>query len=101
MQWAGAEVASRIVFTDVASKAEHVHRGRVADLFLDTTEVCFETFQNSLSMVSHHFGSATRIQRRLIFCTPERQSSRGPGIATNFARVLRLRSRWQPVTAQK
>ncbi|GAA5872460.1 hypothetical protein JCM16303_004528 [Sporobolomyces ruberrimus] len=37
-QWAGEEVASRVVFTDVANKNEHIHRGRIADLFLDTTE---------------------------------------------------------------
>lgn len=36
--WAGEEVASRIRFTNVAKKDEHVYRGRVADLFLDTTE---------------------------------------------------------------
>lgn len=37
--WAGNEVASRIRFTDVAKKDEHVYRARVADLFLDTLEV--------------------------------------------------------------
>lgn len=37
--WAGDEVAARIRFTDVARKDDHVHRGRVADLFLDTVEV--------------------------------------------------------------
>lgn len=37
--WAGPEVAERIIFTDVAVKSEHIHRGRIADLFLDTTEV--------------------------------------------------------------
>jgi len=36
--WAGEEVAARIRFTNVASKEEHIHRSRVADLFLDTTE---------------------------------------------------------------
>ncbi|KAI8453094.1 UDP-N-acetylglucosaminyltransferase [Phakopsora pachyrhizi] len=37
-KWAGKEVASRIRFTDVASKPIHIQRGRVADLFLDSTE---------------------------------------------------------------
>ena len=37
--WASDEVASRIRFTDVAKKDEHVYRARVADLFLDTLEV--------------------------------------------------------------
>ncbi|GAA5938259.1 hypothetical protein JCM1841_006809 [Sporobolomyces salmonicolor] len=37
-QWAGEDVAKRVVFTDVANKNEHIHRGRIADLFLDTTE---------------------------------------------------------------
>lgn len=38
MRWAGAEVASRIEFTDVAPKHEHISRARVCDLFLDTPE---------------------------------------------------------------
>lgn len=36
--WAGEEVASRIVFTDVAQKKQHIARARVCDLFLDTPE---------------------------------------------------------------
>ncbi len=36
--WAGAEVASRILFTDVAQKHQHISRARVCDLFLDTPE---------------------------------------------------------------
>ncbi|KAK2612930.1 hypothetical protein QQS21_001041 [Conoideocrella luteorostrata] len=36
--WAGPEVASRIVFTDVAPKSQHISRARVCDLFLDTPE---------------------------------------------------------------
>ncbi|KAH9950334.1 TPR-like protein [Amylocystis lapponica] len=36
--WAGDEVAARIQFSNVVSKEEHVHRTRVADLFLDTIE---------------------------------------------------------------
>lgn len=37
-RWAGKEVASRVIFTDVAPKHIHIHRGRIADLFLDTPE---------------------------------------------------------------
>ncbi|KAF9197319.1 hypothetical protein BGZ49_002304 [Haplosporangium sp. Z 27] len=37
-EWAGPSVASRVVFTDVAPKQVHIHRGRIADLFLDTPE---------------------------------------------------------------
>ncbi|KAJ2156899.1 hypothetical protein GGF46_004875 [Coemansia sp. RSA 552] len=37
-EWAGPEVARRVVFTDVAAKHVHIKRGRVADAFLDTTE---------------------------------------------------------------
>ncbi len=37
--WAGDEVAARVIFTDVAPKHIHIQRGRIADLFLDTTEV--------------------------------------------------------------
>ncbi|KAF1730907.1 putative UDP-N-acetylglucosamine--peptide N-acetylglucosaminyltransferase SEC [Beauveria bassiana] len=36
--WAGPEVASRLVFTDVAQKSQHISRARVCDLFLDTPE---------------------------------------------------------------
>lgn len=42
-QWAGPQVASRLIFTDVAPKAQHVERGAVADLFLDTTECSAHT----------------------------------------------------------
>lgn len=37
-KWAGEEVASRVVFTDVASKGQHILRASVVDLFLDTPE---------------------------------------------------------------
>lgn len=37
-QWASPEVASRIIFTDVAPKHQHIARARVCDLFLDTPE---------------------------------------------------------------
>ncbi|PLW31325.1 hypothetical protein PCASD_13663 [Puccinia coronata f. sp. avenae] len=37
-RWAGREVAGRIRFTDVAPKPIHIKRGRIADLFLDSTE---------------------------------------------------------------
>jgi predicted O-linked N-acetylglucosamine transferase (SPINDLY family) len=36
--WAGAEVASRVVFTDVAPKHLHISRARVCDLVVDTAE---------------------------------------------------------------
>lgn len=38
LRWVGSEVASRIVFTDVAPKSHHIARARVCDLFLDTPE---------------------------------------------------------------
>ncbi|KAL9030326.1 MAG: hypothetical protein Q9196_001538 [Gyalolechia fulgens] len=38
MSWVGAEVASRVIFTDVAPKHQHIARARVCDLFLDTPE---------------------------------------------------------------
>lgn len=37
-QWADDEVASRIYFTEVAPKQQHIARARVCDLFLDTPE---------------------------------------------------------------
>lgn len=37
-EWAGQSVASRIWFTDVAPKHQHISRARVCDLFLDTPE---------------------------------------------------------------
>ncbi|KAI4179470.1 MAG: hypothetical protein LQ348_005389 [Seirophora lacunosa] len=38
MSWVGVEVASRVLFTDVAPKNQHIARARVCDLFLDTPE---------------------------------------------------------------
>lgn len=38
LKWAGPAVASRIMFTDVAQKSQHISRARVCDLFLDTPE---------------------------------------------------------------
>ena len=38
LRWVGTEVASRIIFTDVAPKHQHISRARVCDLFLDTPE---------------------------------------------------------------
>ncbi|KAI9298100.1 TPR-like protein [Neoconidiobolus thromboides FSU 785] len=38
MEIAGPEVANRVLFTDVAPKHIHIHRGRIADLFFDTPE---------------------------------------------------------------
>ncbi|KAK7548646.1 glycosyl transferase family 41-domain-containing protein [Phyllosticta citricarpa] len=38
LAWAGPEVASRVIFTDVAPKNQHIARARVCDLFLDTPE---------------------------------------------------------------
>lgn len=37
-RWAGPEVASRLIFTEVAAKTLHITRARVCDLFLDTPE---------------------------------------------------------------
>ncbi|KKA28585.1 hypothetical protein TD95_004727 [Thielaviopsis punctulata] len=36
--WAGADVAKRIIFTDVAQKQQHIFRARILDIFLDTAE---------------------------------------------------------------
>ncbi|PWW77099.1 Glycosyltransferase Family 41 protein [Tuber magnatum] len=36
--WAGEEVSSRIIFTDVAPKLQHISRAQVCDIFLDTPE---------------------------------------------------------------
>ncbi|CAZ85188.1 unnamed protein product [Tuber melanosporum] len=36
--WAGEEIASRIIFTDVAPKLQHISRAQVCDIFLDTPE---------------------------------------------------------------
>jgi protein O-GlcNAc transferase len=40
--WAGSQVASRIIFTEVAPKEVHLRRARVADLVLDTVDVSAE-----------------------------------------------------------
>ncbi|KAL6715714.1 hypothetical protein ACLMJK_006675 [Lecanora helva] len=38
LRWVGTEVASRIIFTDVAPKHQHISRACICDLFLDTPE---------------------------------------------------------------
>jgi predicted O-linked N-acetylglucosamine transferase (SPINDLY family) len=38
LAWAGPAVASRVIFTDVAPKQQHISRARICDLFLDTPE---------------------------------------------------------------
>lgn len=38
-QWGGPKMKSRIRFTEVAPKVEHIKRACVADIFLDTVEV--------------------------------------------------------------
>ncbi|KAL1988123.1 hypothetical protein VTN96DRAFT_1154 [Rasamsonia emersonii] len=38
LAWAGQETASRIIFTDVAPKQQHIARAQICDLFLDTPE---------------------------------------------------------------
>ncbi|CAG8590767.1 16792_t:CDS:2 [Acaulospora morrowiae] len=38
-KWKGANIADRLIFTEVAGKEQHVLRGRVADLILDTPQV--------------------------------------------------------------
>lgn len=38
LNWAGPEIAARLVFTDVAPKGQHIARARICDLFLDTPE---------------------------------------------------------------
>lgn len=37
-KWSTPEVASRVIFTDVAPKHLHISRARICDLFLDTPE---------------------------------------------------------------
>nr|POE94609.1 putative udp-n-acetylglucosamine--peptide n-acetylglucosaminyltransferase sec [Quercus suber] len=37
-QWAGTDVASRVIFTDVAPKHLHISRARICDIVLDTAE---------------------------------------------------------------
>nr|POF04868.1 putative udp-n-acetylglucosamine--peptide n-acetylglucosaminyltransferase sec [Quercus suber] len=37
-QWAGTDVASRVIFTDVAPKHLHISRARICDVVLDTAE---------------------------------------------------------------
>lgn len=60
-QWGGDEVASRVRFSDAAQKEEHIIRCRVADIFLDTLEVCF--FVHLVPAQSHNkYDSATRTQ---------------------------------------
>lgn len=62
-QWGGDEIASRVRFSEVAKKEEHIIRCRVADIFLDTVEV---SQYNSPTMIFFLF---------YIFCTVQRAYS--------------------------
>ncbi|KAI9598712.1 glycosyl transferase family 41-domain-containing protein [Syncephalis fuscata] len=76
-EWAGKEIASRIVFTDVAAKQIHIHRGRVADLFLDTPECNGHTTSTDilwsgtpvLTLPRHYHKMCSRVAASIAFAT--------------------------------
>ncbi|SNX83267.1 related to UDP-N-acetylglucosaminyltransferase [Melanopsichium pennsylvanicum] len=77
--YAGDEVASRVIFTDVAPKHIHIHRGRIADLFLDTTECNAHTTAADilwsgtpvLTWPRHMHKMCSRVAASIVFATGE------------------------------
>lgn len=95
MRWAGKEVADRVIFTDVANKNDHIHRGRIADLFLDTTEVCCAPPAQRFELTGFS-RSVTRTRPPPTSSGPARPSSPSLGMRTRCAPELPHRSPWPP-----
>jgi Glycosyl transferase family 41 len=87
-KWAGDDVASRVIFTDVAPKHIHIQRGRIADLFLDTTEVSLRSGPlGGMILTLFRIHSATHTRQQPTFCGLERRSSPGQSTCTRCARA--------------
>jgi predicted O-linked N-acetylglucosamine transferase (SPINDLY family) len=73
----GPQVASRVVFTEVAPKGVHIHRGRIADLFLDTLECgahttsadCLWSGTPVLTWPKHKHKMASRVAASIVNAT--------------------------------
>ncbi|ORY72723.1 hypothetical protein BCR35DRAFT_307496 [Leucosporidium creatinivorum] len=110
LRWAGQEVADRVVFTDVANKNDHIHRGRVADLFLDTTEMASRVAA-SIAVATGHgkemiVSSGAEYEHRALFLAsglhqpdaPEaRVQRRGKGELSKLRRKLFLSREQSPL----
>lgn len=76
-EWAGEEVASRVIFTEVAPKGVHIHRGRIADLFLDSLECNAHTTSADilwsgtpvLTWPKHRYKMASRVAASIVNAT--------------------------------
>ncbi|KAI0793500.1 glycosyl transferase family 41-domain-containing protein [Abortiporus biennis] len=76
-QWAGENVASRIRFTDVANKEEHIARGHAVDLFLDTLECNAHTIATDilwsgtpiLTWPKHKYKMSSRVAASIVNAT--------------------------------
>ena len=73
----GPQVASRVIFTEVAPKGVHIHRGRIADLFLDTLECgahttsadCLWSGTPVLTWPKHKHKMASRVAASIVNAT--------------------------------
>lgn len=73
----GPQVASRVIFTEVAPKGVHIHRGRIADLFLDTLECgahttsadCLWSGTPVLTWPKHKHKMASRVAASIVHAT--------------------------------
>lgn len=90
---AGEEVASRVVFTDVAPKHLHIHRGRIADLFLDTPECNAHTTAADilwsgtplLTLPKYEFKMCSRVAASVAYATGKWNGEEGAGMRRELA----------------
>ena len=102
-EFGGFDVASRIVFSDVADKHLHIYRGRVVDLFLDTVECNAHTtavdvlwsgtpvltwpkhMHKLCSRVAASLLHAVHLEKQLVVHTIEAYVDRAVALATSLA----------------
>lgn len=90
-EWAGEEVTSRIIFTDVAPKLQHISRAQVCDVFLDTPECNAHTTAADvlwsgtplLTFPRHRYKMCSRIAASILRAAVP-QTTRGRAIADNL-----------------
>ncbi|TPX35753.1 hypothetical protein SmJEL517_g01934 [Synchytrium microbalum] len=93
---AGEEVAQRILFTDVALKHVHIHRGRIADVFLDTPECNAHTTAADIlwsgtpiiSYPKYDFKMCSRVAASVAYATGSWDPQRGNPFADKGERGL-------------
>ncbi|KXS10170.1 glycosyltransferase family 41 protein [Gonapodya prolifera JEL478] len=108
-EYAGEEVAQRVVFTDVASKHVHIHRGRIADLFLDTPECNAHTTAADIlwsgtplvTFPKYEFKMCSRVAASIAYGTGLWPDAELPGMMEELVAIRRVEdSTWPSIWAE-